>query len=91
MQQRSWRGYDLRVRLVGGALVALAVVCVALLPGHRGNPAVPPGTVELWLALIAVAAGSVGASLVAVGRQMFEPVADPRSVRAARGDTGRDA
>ena len=84
MKRLLLRNFDLTVRAGGLALILLTVLCLSLLPGHRGEPAAPPSTLELCLALCAVCSASVGASLACVGRQMFEPVPNPRMPRPAR-------
>lgn len=71
------RASDLKVRAGGAGLLLMATALLALLPAHHGPQMTQPTLVEFCLAFSAVCAGSAGASLLFVGRQMLEQVGSP--------------
>lgn len=91
MKRSFGQASDLKVRSAGLGLVLLATALLATLPARGGNVRLrQPTVMELCTAFLAVCSGSVGASLLCVGRQMFEPVPGVRASLLRDDDAARD-
>lgn len=82
MRWRFSRGSNVQVRLTGLVLVLLCALLLTRLPAVHVVTRMSPSATEFCIAFVAVVCGSAGASLLFVGRALFDPVPDWRERQA---------
>lgn len=78
------RKVDLSVRGWGAAMLLLSASLIAILPALRGaDVRAQPDVAALCIAFAAFCSGSLGASFLAMGRQLFLPLPAPEARSSA--------